>query len=431
MSFPSIGSDLVRHTGPVHFRNRLPAGHRPSLDSPRSEAQTVANVFEAAYNHPVQVFSGRSYQVDAKQAIDEAVSGWRLDGTNLDIILVFASTQQDPDQVAQHAQARFPNTLVVGCTSTGENFQGEFSSGALVIAGLSTPEIQWSCAIAKNLDQRDEAQVQGAIRTLFEDASIDAESLDTSQHFCLMFLDGLKMAEEWASSIAADCLEGIALVGGSAGDDLAFQSTKVFYRGEALENTALFLLGKCPSRCFSVFKHQHFTATTKRLVVTRCDPSKRLVYELNGFPAIEAYARALGSETTQIPQDHVFMAPLTISVNNELYVRSVQQSSNDDGSLKFHCAIEDGMVLHIADHHEMAATLQSDLQALATPGKKVGFLLSFNCILRRLEANQGDTAEKIKHVVNNIAESSIGFDTYGEQYNGLHINQTMVGIALG
>jgi hypothetical protein len=29
-----------------------------------------------------------------------------------------------------------------------------------------------------------------------------------------------------------------------------------------------------------------------------------------------------------------------------------------------------------------------------------------------------------------LAKHSIGFDTYGEMWNGLHINQTLVGVTL-
>ena len=58
-------------------------------------------------------------------------------------------------------------------------------------------------------------------------------------------------------------------------------------------------------------------------------------------------------------------------------------------------------------------------------------MLGINCILRALEAEQLAQHECIAALMSKNADCYAAFDTYGEQLGGLHINQTIVGIAFG
>ncbi|MBL4687665.1 MAG: FIST C-terminal domain-containing protein [Nannocystaceae bacterium] len=378
----------------------------------------------------MRVFEGRSFLENSDSAVAEAVAGWDVPETGLSLLIVFASTKQDPDGVARALAARYPGVPLVGCTSTGESIGGEHSNGAVVIAGLCTPEMRWATAVVDNLSDADDAVVQSAAGALFGTLSVDPEDFDPNDYFCVMFVDGLRMREEWPSATMADALEGVPLLGGSAGDDLAFKETKVIANGVAKTNAAVFLMAYSPGGGHEILKHQHFTASDRRLVITRCDPAARRVYEIDGFPALEAYARVLGMDPAEVTGDVSFMNPVTLSINNELYVRSIQ-SIQDDGSLVFYCAVEEGMVLSVGGHNDMSESLRTDLQSLKRGGKKRKFLLACNCILRALEAKERQYHERLTEVLQDVCETSIGFDTYGEQLNGLHINQTLVAVALG
>ena len=108
-----------------------------------------------------------------------------------------------------------------------------------------------------------------------------------------------------------------------------------------------------------------------------------------------------------------------------------QRSSraNADGSLTFFCAIDRGIVFKVARGEDLLANLDA---ALADAMAKVGepdLILGCDCILRLLECRErGITAE----VGERLARSRVvGFSTYGEQYRGMHINQTFTGIAFG
>ena len=102
------------------------------------------------------------------------------------------------------------------------------------------------------------------------------------------------------------------------------------------------------------------------------------------------------------------------------------QRFNEDGSITFYCGIEEGMVLEIADHKEMVRALAQELEGSET----ADFMIAFNCIQRAMESDRTDSHVDICEVMSKHSRYMIGFDTYGEQLDGLHINQTLVALAL-
>jgi hypothetical protein len=59
----------------------------------------------------------------------------------------------------------------------------------------------------------------------------------------------------------------------------------------------------------------------------------------------------------------------------------------------------------------------------------IDLVVGFDCILRRLDAE----TRQIRHQMDELYRkySVAGFHTYGEQYNAMHLNQTLTGIAFG
>jgi hypothetical protein len=52
-----------------------------------------------------------------------------------------------------------------------------------------------------------------------------------------------------------------------------------------------------------------------------------------------------------------------------------------------------------------------------------------DCFLRRLEAELIGESEAVSEFL--LHHKVIGFNTYGEQFNGMHINQTFTGVVIG
>jgi hypothetical protein len=374
----------------------------------------------------MQLLQGYSTIAGGREAVAEATRGWPE--ATLDLLIVFTSTAQDPGEVARALAERFPKTPVVGCTTAGELLGREHYNGALVLVGLATPRIRWATATVEGLAGFGEERARALGDELLGKLGLTRDDVDPRRHFALLFIDGLSCREEAVSQLMADALEGMPLVGGSAGDDLKFQRTHVYGGGQALTDAAVFAVADSQVP-FEIVKHQHFTTTPRSLVITRADVAARRVYEMDGYPAIEAYARALGLPVPAVTGEVTFTNPLAFVCNGEIYVRSVQRVE-PDGSMVFYCAIEEGMVLSIGGHEEMVDALKRDVTALGARVERADLFIACNCILRALEAGKGSMHPTLGEALQRLSKNVIGFDTYGEQLGGLHFNQTLVGIAI-
>lgn len=316
---------------------------------------------------------------------------------------------------------------MAGCTTAGEQIGGSHHRGALVVAGVISPNVRWKTTLVENIATFEQATADAAVGRLFGELAVDPASFDPRELFCLTFIDGLSMKEETIASMVAESLDGVSLIGGSAGDDLKFTKTHVITEGRAETNAAVLVLGHSKTP-FTILKHQHFVDTPRTLAITRADVDARRVYEMDGLPAAIAYSRALGIEREALTDELTFSNPLTFSCRGELYVRSILKV-NDDDSITFYCGIEEGMVLDVGGHTNLVEALRDDLTATCRGQEKFAFLIGCNCILRALEAESGASHPAVGEVISKASRSSIGFDTYGEQLNGLHINQTLVALA--
>jgi len=376
----------------------------------------------------LKVFDGSSAKSNAQEAILEATNHWD-DALSPDILFVFHSTNQDPHAVAASLSERFPNTTIVGCTTAGEWLAGEHKNGELVLLGITTPDIRWGINTLENLDSCPVENVKKVCSELLQTLDIESQNLNAGKHFCLCFFDGMSNQEESIIATMATELGDIPLLGGSAGDDLKFEGTYVIANGAAYQNAAVFILAESEIP-FRAIKHQHFTLGDMDVVITKANVEKRLVYHLDGIPAAQRYAQLLSLQveelTTQIFSDHPLMYPY----GSECYVRAIRQVCEDD-SLEFGCAIEEGMVLNLCEHQNMLLEYDKFMTELKQSMGKIRTLFVYNCIYRALEGKEGDINQCLAEKTGPIADHIIGFDTYGEQWQGLHVNQSLVALALG
>src|SRR5207247_106007 len=116
----------------------------------------------------------------------------------------------------------------------------------------------------------------------------------------------------------------ISLVGGSAGDNLRLKQTFVYHQGRFHRDVALLTLVKTRYP-FRIVKCQHFTGSETKMVVTRADPARRVVHEINAEPAAQEYARIAGLDASRLTPSLFARFPLLVRVGGEFYVRSIQR----------------------------------------------------------------------------------------------------------
>jgi hypothetical protein len=100
-----------------------------------------------------------------------------------------------------------------------------------------------------------------------------------------------------------------------------------------------------------------------------------------------------------------------------------------DGSLRFFCAIDEGMVLTVAQVRNPIDATNDLFEQLIDDLGGVSIFIGFECVLRRLAVEQYQLSREMSELYrrNNV----VGFQTYGEQYRSMHVNQTLTGVAIG
>ena len=179
---------------------------------------------------------------------------------------------------------------------------------------------------------------------------------------------------------------------------------------------------------FEVFSHHHLQADNEKLVVTQVSPDLRVVHELNAEPAALEYCRINGLKLEDLNSRTFAMHPLAVQVGDQLYIRSIQKV-NDDLSLTFFCAIDAGVVLTKMTSSGLLQHTPTIFSRLTDAVGEIQLLIGFDCIHRRIEVSERDIADEMSVMYSK--HNVIGFNTYGEQINGLHLNHTFTGVAIG
>lgn len=268
-------------------------------------------------------------------------------------------------------------------------------------------------------------QVKQARQSFERKYQASANSQAAGDTFAVSLIDGLSVVEEMVTAALHWALEDIPLLGGSAGDSMRFSKTSLILNGDVGDDCALVLL--CRSKVpFKIFKTDNFIPTDRKLVVTRSDPTKRIIYEFNAAEAASEYALAVGLEPAALSPMSFASHPLVVRVGGEYYCRSVQKV-NPDGSLSFFCAIDDGIVLTVAEPMGMTRTTREAFESVEQEIGGIDFVLGFDCALRRIDAQNRQATQRIQKIYDTY--NVLGFNTYGEQYLSMHLNHTFTGIA--
>ena len=368
---------------------------------------------------PALVRFARSNRAEAEGAVAELVAG--ISPTSDSTTFVFCSPTYDPRRLSKALATQLPGR-VLGCTSSGQFGPGGFQLGGLSAISFQDPRIKITPFLVKPLaDCRQRAaEVAQQVQNL--------KSLGPSAHlFGFLLVDGLSRMEERVTSAFYQALGNVPLVGGSAGDELVFQETRIYWEGEFVADAAVLSIFET-TLPFKTFRFQHFAPSMKRLVVTAATPDQRIIQEFDGVPAVEAYAQKVGCAVTDLNGRIFSRNPLMLRIGDDYFVRSIQRA-NPDGSLSLFCAIEEGLVLSIGFPVDSLGTM---LEAFDDASRAVGptsVILGCDCVLRRLQFED----EGVREVIGKFMSDNqvCGFSTYGEQYNGMHLNQTFTGIALG
>jgi hypothetical protein len=372
-----------------------------------------------------QIRTAQSCAGEPRQAVMELHAGIAQD--DMAVVVFFCSSSYDRATLAEEMNRHFPGVQVVGCTTAGEIGPLGYRAGGLV--GASFPAATCS-AVSGHLDHLQQFEIKQGLRlaqAMLGQLESVAPAAGPANTFAFLLIDGLSQREEPVAHALQNALGNISLFGGSAGDDLRLDRTWVFHDGAFHSDSAVLLLVSTELP-FRIFKTQHFVSESERLVVTAADASRRLVKEINCLPAADEYARIVGTTANALDPTRFAVRPVVVAIDGTDYVRSIQKA-NPDGSLTFYCAIEEGLVLRVVRGVDLLGNLQETFAGLHAEIGPLQFVFACDCILRNLEVTQAGVKDEVAQIFRD--NNAIGFSTYGEQIHGVHVNQTLSGIAIG
>jgi hypothetical protein len=339
------------------------------------------------------------------------------------LVCLFASPRADFPALARAMKAGLPDAALMACTTAGELGNAGYEEDQIIAVGFPQALFAVETLVIEGLQGLDAQDLID--RIIQKRVALARRAPAMSSEFAFLMVDGLSLHEEHLTSTLASGLGPVPLFGGSAGDGTEFRATWLAHDGRVIRDAGIVALlrSRCPVRVFTL---DHLLPTGTRMVVTAADPERRIVHEINAEPAAQEYARLLGKDPHQL-SPFIFAAhPVVVRLGDSHHVRAIQRVT-EDGDLIFFSAINEGMVLTLADHRDIAGHLEERLDRMAEDARPA-HILGCDCILRRLEAGQMQQTRRVSEIL--VRHNVVGFSTYGEQFGALHVNQTLTGVAI-
>lgn len=383
----------------------------------------------------MRITSGFSKKFFEEDAVFEVMDNLVFDDTKL--VIYFVSANYDQQKVSNGVReylnkVAFRNDIkIVGSSTAGEIFNGDFLSDSIVA-------VSFSGDIKAGVGVCERVSVKGILAgsEVFERACYDmgktSEQIKSDFRYGEKFIgisltDGLSNVEEYIMLTLKNAAGDINIVGGSAADNLKYERTYLHVNGSTLIDASVLILMEIDMP-FEVGYTINHTPTPFTMKITDANFKKRLVNEIDYTPIVNIYGKLSGKDAGELNFYDLMSNPLGVSYNNQVYLRSPIRI-NSNGSMSFQCFLKEGQEVIRMRQQSMVKELEELITKLERKLGNVESLLVFNCAYRYLEMLRDKTSYDIKSVFNGI--DMIGMNSFGQQLNGMHMNQSLTYIAFG
>jgi hypothetical protein len=336
-------------------------------------------------------------------------SGWGLLPSYselADLVLIFSDTNFFHQEICfNELREKFPQALLVGCSSAGSVAGAGISDGDMVatIIKLDRASIRMTSV---DIEAGKDAKQIGE--------QLMAELASPQLRHVFVLSDGLQVN---GSELALGLNQaGLPVTGGLAGDGTRFRKTWVMANAPAT-NGRIVALGfygdlTIKSGCFAGW--EEFGA--ERIVTKSIG---NVVYEIDGQPALALYKKYLGEQASELPASGLRF-PLSIQANKEekSLIRTLLAVDESSNSLTFAGDVPEGYVCKLMRTNLDLLIENAGMAANATQSDAKydsGLCLVVSCVGRRLVMGQL-TEEELDEVQEKLGETITisGFYSYGE-----------------
>lgn len=370
----------------------------------------------------LRVKSGNVSGEDLVKIVNELAETIDLAGAKL--VIFFTSKKYDIEQVGKILKQRFPMAEVIGCTTAGEISNHGFTEDSISAMCIASDDFQVSTFVMEDIKTKAVLARNG----LLEAGGKLGFNQDSKEGFIISLIDCVPKVEERVLTTINHTFPNLKLVGASAADsDAAFLSVN----GEVFTNAAIVCFVKTNEKFF-IYKENIFIPTETELVVTEADANERIIWELNGKPAIEEYARVVGVSVEDFLKNHkeiFFTNPLGRIFGSEVWI-AAPFSIVDGKGIGCTALVMKNTTVKLLKPVDVITEAQKTVATIKQNIPNCKGLILFNCLLRYMQFKQEGVCPQLTNEYVKCGQIC-GFNTYGEQINKFNVNQTLTLIAFG
>jgi hypothetical protein len=369
-----------------------------------------------------QRWMGIGHSDDADAATAGAVaSAHAVSGRDPALLIVFTSIGYDLPRMLDAVRGQAGDeTVIVGCTTLGQVALGrpDPMADGVVVAAFGGPGLEVSARVGRDVSsQRREA---GA------DAAASVADLSKDHRICLMLCDGL-VGEQHEVVRGAYSVLGVTvpLVGGCAGDDLAYSQTLQFIgdrHGVEVLTDAVVGVALGSDAPLGVGIAHGWRKVGEPMVVTSSSGGR--LFRLDDAPALDTYLGRIHADRTLVEDTKAFRAtafgkPLGMSRRASEDIRVVHDADTSDGSLLCLADVPGGALAWVMESDAdalVAAGASSCAQAIEQLGgaAPIGVLV-FDCGARKVMLGRDGVEREVSAMAEVVGDAPFGgFYTYGE-----------------
>ena len=360
---------------------------------------------------------------------DALCSQLKKDPSSYNAVIFFASIKYDFEDLSRELHARFPRAEIIGTSTSGEISPKGFTTGSVVLTTICDSRTKFSGVLIDGVDKFPIIHKSAIEAAMAKNGIRPNDPESHKKSFAINFVNGLCNAEEAFLSLFYAIIgnDKFIVAGGSAGDDLKFQQTYVSYNGVTVSDGCALMFVTTELK-FDIRKENIYKPSGKSIKITDADTKTRRVITINGRPAKQEYADAIGVPVSQL-DNAVLDHPFGRVFGDYIYISSIA-GFNPDNTVNMYCRIlkDSDVDLLIPDDWEaMGKNTCKEIKEKITPK----FVLFINCILRTIYFGNLKAYEKITRMYNENFPVWCGFSSYGEQFGQINSNQTLVSIVIG
>ncbi len=352
------------------------------------------------------------------KAIAEIYSNIPHDSVNT--VLLFISENYDLKMISAGIKKVFEGMQIFACTSKTLIYNNSFKSYGIVAIGFYKEDVNSEIIYIRDIN--DFSNNKAELFSLnFKTKNSDFFKYPSS-YIGIIFYNNLLNNE--ISLQLSQFFNPINIMGVIPSSS---NLTPLFFNGECFsEKSAVLLILKCKTQIIP-YNLANVLPTEQPLVVTFCNESERVVYELNSEKAANVISKLIGCNITDIDENKLNNNPLLIRYKNKIAPIVIKRINEIDLSIEFFIKVTLGTVLRLGINDDICGSTQKHLIELEKTLGNFKFNLIFDSTYRYLNAKQNNILKSYSESFNNF--NCYGCTTQTEYLQGINHNSTLSGVA--